>query len=80
MTGDPGMLAQLCVERAARAGHDVHVDLVGRQRFRVVLHAGTSPQISEHDRRHARASKSTPVCAGAGIGPAASACHRFTSK
>jgi hypothetical protein len=51
MTGDAGMPLQLGVERAAGAGHDVDVDLVGRQRFRVVLHAGTAPQVTEDDRR-----------------------------
>ena len=52
MAGDPGMVAQLRVERAARAGHDVHVDLMGCQRFRVVLHAGTPPEVTKNDRRY----------------------------
>ena len=52
MAGDPGIVAQLRVERAARAGDDVDVDLVGRQRFGVVLHAGTPPQVTENYRRY----------------------------
>ena len=50
MTRDAGMAAQLRVQGAARAGHDVDVDLVGGQRFGVILHAGTAPQITEDHR------------------------------
>ena len=52
MAGDPGMVAQLRVERAPRAGDDVDVDVMGRQRFGVVLHAGTAPQVTENNRRY----------------------------
>ena len=52
MTGDPGMAAQLCDGRTARASHDVHVDLMGGQRFGVILHPGTAPQIAQDDHGH----------------------------
>jgi hypothetical protein len=44
------MIAQLGVECAAAARNDVHVHIVGGQRFRLVLHAGTAPEIAEDDR------------------------------
>ena len=44
MAGDPGMAAQLGDGRTARASHEVHVDLMGGQRFGVILHPGTAPR------------------------------------
>ena len=44
MTGDPGMAAQLGDGRTAPASHEVHVDLMGGQRFGVILHPGTAPR------------------------------------
>ena len=50
MARDPGMDARLRVNGAAPARDDVDVDLVGREGFRMVLHAGTAPEIAENDR------------------------------
>ena len=50
MARDPGMDARLRVNGTAPARDDVDVDLVGREGFRMVLHAGTAPEIAENDR------------------------------
>jgi UDP-N-acetylglucosamine--N-acetylmuramyl-(pentapeptide) pyrophosphoryl-undecaprenol N-acetylglucosamine transferase len=44
------MEAQLGVNGTAPAGDDVDVDLMGREGFRMVLHAGTAPEIAENHR------------------------------
>ncbi len=44
------MDAQLRVNGTAPAGDDVHVDVMGREGFRMVLHAGTAPEIAENHR------------------------------
>jgi UDP-N-acetylglucosamine--N-acetylmuramyl-(pentapeptide) pyrophosphoryl-undecaprenol N-acetylglucosamine transferase len=46
------MVAHPRVSATARAGDDVHVDVLG-QGFRMVLHAGTAPEITEDHRGHA---------------------------
>jgi UDP-N-acetylglucosamine--N-acetylmuramyl-(pentapeptide) pyrophosphoryl-undecaprenol N-acetylglucosamine transferase len=50
MAGDPRMDPQLRVNGTAPAGDDVHVDLMGREGFRMVLHAGAAPEIAENHR------------------------------
>jgi UDP-N-acetylglucosamine--N-acetylmuramyl-(pentapeptide) pyrophosphoryl-undecaprenol N-acetylglucosamine transferase len=53
MAGDPRVDTQLRVRATPRAGDDVHVDVVGRERRRVILQAGTAPEIAEDNRGHA---------------------------
>ena len=48
------MPPQLRVNGAAAASDDVHVDVMGREGFRVVLHAGAAPEIAEHHRGDAQ--------------------------
>jgi UDP-N-acetylglucosamine--N-acetylmuramyl-(pentapeptide) pyrophosphoryl-undecaprenol N-acetylglucosamine transferase len=50
MAGDPRMDPHLRVNGTAPAGDDVHVDVVGGEGFRMVLHAGTAPEIAENHR------------------------------
>lgn len=61
------MDSQLRVNGTVPAGDDVHVDLMGRQSFRMVLHAGTASEITEDDRGHAhstRRSQQEPTISG----------------
>jgi UDP-N-acetylglucosamine--N-acetylmuramyl-(pentapeptide) pyrophosphoryl-undecaprenol N-acetylglucosamine transferase len=63
------MDAHLRVNGTTPAGDDVHVDLMGRQSFRMVLHAGTASEITEDDRGHAhntRRSQQEPTIAARG--------------
>jgi UDP-N-acetylglucosamine--N-acetylmuramyl-(pentapeptide) pyrophosphoryl-undecaprenol N-acetylglucosamine transferase len=57
MTGDPRMETKVRVNGTAPTGDDVHVDLVGREGFRMVLHAGTAPEITEDDRGYAHGTR-----------------------
>lgn len=70
MAGDARMDPQRRVHGAASARDDVDVDGVSRERFRMVLHAGTASEIAEHDGGHAHGTQrsqqepSTPTPAG----------------
>jgi hypothetical protein len=60
MTGDAGMVAKLGDGDAARASHDIHVDLVRGQRLGVILHAGTPAQIAQDDHGHSHSFVAAP--------------------
>jgi hypothetical protein len=55
MAADPRMTPHLRMRAGTRAGDHLDVDVVGREGFGMVLHAGTAPEIAEDDGRHAHA-------------------------